>query len=801
MALLPIAAFLLAAPAFAATPRACAGGSSLGTFRIAVRRPKDPSGLPLKSVSVVPAGAHLVWNPVHIPVRLAGKAEIAALLVPSSDGDLIALKPRKAAIAEEWAMPKSPGVIALIFGPQGLNMGKVKSLVKRDQGLLTELADYAEQTSEVESLIQELADAEQTGGGADAALQGFSSQYGVALPKLNSKASSNQQATTLLNALMPSAKAYDPLAPQSTQMQQSGGLAASVAGLFFGSPVGLAAGGTVLFENLKTVLFPGTEFRSAFAQSADKDDLGLCTKNQAFKPRTHIAYLWAYRVPGFKEPAASLAGASRLPLGAKSAVKLTAAEGSTVKELQRARDWRITPVDGGAAIPVTVSVAGAADTIEIDLSKINAKPGDYRLSAIWDWDPLAVAGTLHLQPPGDFSHVRLAPGEQDRLVEGHGTVKVKLTGTDFEFVEKAAVEKAVARPAQPPETTFELPLGAREGEQDSIEVTIDTSARGSYRLLLTQADKLTHEIPFTVLPPNPKITNLPLLVNVGEARRPLRLEGSGLERVEAVSSEAGAISGGAAKQSWAGEIQLRPNVAAGQTFPLVLRVKGLESPVTVPDAIEIVGPRPRISSARKSAPGNLSIELREDELPAGTTVGLVLMAANLHDTARPKLDLNCATGELRKPMSLAPDEQNGGASLSFAGPGALYLSFDPGTVGYPGCRLTAVIQVEPEGRSDPIELGSVMRVPRLDEFTLTTEQLGPATYAGQLKGRDLEMVEKAGWDAEHGLPVESIPAPVPGDPSEQKLRIALPWPAPAPHAPLFVWLRGEHDGRKTAVTY
>ena len=63
------------------------------------------------------------------------------------------------------------------------------------------------------------------------------------------------------------------------------------------------------------------------------------------------------------------------------------------------------------------------------------------------------------------------------------------------------------------------------------------------------------------------------------------------------------------------------------------------------------------------------------------------------------------------------------------------------------------------------------------------------------------MIEKTGWDAEHGVPVESIPTPIPGDAARQTLRVVLPWPAPAPHAPLYVWLRGEAAGRKTTVVY
>jgi hypothetical protein len=73
---------------------------------------------------------------------------------------------------------------------------------------------------------------------------------------------------------------------------------------------------------------------------------------------------------------------------------------------------------------------------------------------------------------------------------------------------------------------------------------------------------------------------------------------------------------------------------------------------------------------------------------------------------------------------------------------------------------------------------------------------------GILKGRDLDVIEKTGWDARNGVRVDYVPEPVPGNnTSLQTIRIAVPWPAPAPHAPLYVWLRGEGEGRQTTLTY
>ena len=74
-------------------------------------------------------------------------------------------------------------------------------------------------------------------------------------------------------------------------------------------------------------------------------------------------------------------------------------------------------------------------------------------------------------------------------------------------------------------------------------------------------------------------------------------------------------------------------------------------------------------------------------------------------------------------------------------------------------------------------------------------------YSRLLEGHDLDVIDKTGWDAEHGVPVQAIPTPESSDPAGQTLRVVLPWPAPAPHAPLYVWLRGETVGRKTTVVY
>jgi hypothetical protein len=132
----------------------------------------------------------------------------------------------------------------------------------------------------------------------------------------------------------------------------------------------------------------------------------------------------------------------------------------------------------------------------------------------------------------------------------------------------------------------------------------------------------------------------------------------------------------------------------------------------------------------------------------------------------------------------------------------LFLSVDPGVVGLSGCQLAAIINTESAGSSDPTTLGRLIRLPHIEKFALTDEKLNSTLYAGVLTGMDLQVIEKTGWDGKTGYPVQGIPTPVPGsNTQEQTLKVGLPWPPPAPHAPIYVWLRGETSGRLTSVKY
>jgi hypothetical protein len=151
-----------------------------------------------------------------------------------------------------------------------------------------------------------------------------------------------------------------------------------------------------------------------------------------------------------------------------------------------------------------------------------------------------------------------------------------------------------------------------------------------------------------------------------------------------------------------------------------------------------------------------------------------------------------------QPVKLHVGEKQTSAQLVATGNDGWFLSLDPGAAGQSGCTLTAVMETEELGKSDPFTLGKVVRLPRIESFAMTDEK-SPDGFYGVLKGYDLDTIEKTGWDSRSGAAAPELPRPAAGEGSRQTLRIAMPWPSPTPKAPLFVWLRGEADGRATKV--
>jgi len=856
---------LISATARAVAPPPCLGGVSVSTFRLLLQPEGKGPALPLSSVNLIRAGDRLKYEPIHIPNPIKDKAQIAILIVPASalsceaanagaasagsatveqkggatpraeknkvkQKDLVVLEARPAKDPAQWAIPTQAAVVGVVFGPHGLDVKKVSSMVEKNQDLIPQLADYAQQTATVEALVQTLSQVEQSptyGTDLNSALRGFSAAYGVSVSKLDTGAPTDQQAAQLLGAVMPSLSTYDPLTSERTALlAQSTGLASAVAALFFGTPVGLAAGGAALFENLRIMVFPDTDFHAAFTQSIPSDGLALCSKDQKLKPRTRPAYLWMLRVPDVGAPTASLPETRCLPLGWKSTIKIACANPSQLKNLPRVRDWELVSAGHSAEVPVTVKLGEPDDSLELDLSKTSLPEGQYRLVAKWDWDPMEVQGDINLRPFADFSHARLSPDSEDRLVVGTGLVRVQLTGADFEFVNKVALvpsgKAAGSSPASallkddatlkaeglPKELSFTVPKGSSSGEQTTLDLDIDTAKlpAGSYCLKITQTNGSNHDLGLVIHPPNPTLSNLPLRANLGETHQTFTLEGTGMERIEGISSDSATwtLAPVAADAQNLRErmatLKLMPKAKKGDMLDASLKVLDLQSPLKIFDGVQVVGPRPKITGVNESSSQATDVALRQGEIAAGGPVSFSIQTENAG--SNPGFELSCANqGDAKKSLSLHPGERAGTAQLDFAGEGILFLSVDPGSVGRSGCQLEAMISADETGASQPYILGRVIRLPHIQKFVLTDQKKSGNLFLGSLTGQELQVIEKTGWDSQAGYPVQGIPVPAAGDPQNQTLQIELPWPPPSPRAPLYVWLRGETTGRITEAKY
>lgn len=793
-----------------AATNACPAGKPVTAFRLFVGPPESGVLLPIKGVNRIEEGDLLEYDPDATTIKMKG-AKIAILLAADlgkDAGHIAVLEVKPADAPAGWHVPVDASVVAVVYGPHGLSEGKINTLVKKNPELVEHLSDYVEQTSKVEALVQTLSNFQQSSPGSSnlqAALSGFSKQYGVALPALNSGTSSDQQAQQLLQALLP-ALASDPLAKTSVT-QQSTGLAASVATFFMGPQVGLAAGGAALLGQLHAALFPRAEFRSALGTMRGTSEISLCAKAEPVKAHTRVAYLWAVPVPNAKAPELSVKGAPRIPVGWKSSVEVKCASVSQLRLAVRARDWHLVSGATDVAVPVTVSVGPESDFLALDLTKVKLPAGNYHLAAKWDWTPMAIGGTVTVVNFADYSAAKVSAASRDRMVSGTGTVKVAIAGPDFEFLKSVSLVRA--RGDAPVERMpFSFGQDAAIGARTSITADLDTAhlAAGEYFVQMTQLNGGTDNVPVKVHPPNPTLAKLPIRVNLGEKQQTIELRGTSLGRIEKITSDEATWTLGPADgdAEAAGEreatVHLGLKAAKGLLIGAQVYVKGIHKPIPFEGVLRVAGPRPKIISARKSFATQGGVELRKKEIPENSEVSFAIQARNFD--YRSRLHLACQSEEdTRQAVNLTPGERKGADELDSSGEGMLFLSLNAGQIGSSGCALMAMLRDQQTGDSDPYFLGQIIRLPQIDKFTLTDQKVGDAQYEGILTGHDLQEITKTGWGGNTGVPVENIPTPVPGQAGGQTLVIAMPWPPPYPGAPLYVWLSGETKARATSVKY
>jgi hypothetical protein len=280
-------------------------------------------------------------------------------------------------------------------------------------------------------------------------------------------------------------------------------------------------------------------------------------------------------------------------------------------------------------------------------------------------------------------------------------------------------------------------------------------------------------------------------------RRRIELQGEGLDRITDLSAaglELRLEPAGEDARSRTVIVHASAALNAGTVRDLSMSVRDYAAPIILPAAIRVAQPRPAIRKVEPSLPAELPIALRAGELPAGVQVGAMFHVTR--EGEQPGLRLSCRDSSAT-PRRVTAGSAGDGLKLSPMQSGMYFLSFDPGL--WPGgCVLTAVLENQ-GGESEPFEVGRVVRTPQIDEFRLTDEQTGDGNWVGVLVGRDLELIGKTGWDHHSGMDVLGLPAPVASEGNRQALRVRVAWPSPTPRAPLYIWFRGEAEGRATTI--
>jgi len=795
-------------------PLTCPAGTPIGPVDLEVRSLKSPDPLPFQTIIHLSEGDTLLYKPI-----LKGKekriGEVALVMVPAKrsadEPMLIVTDPKPAGKPEEWSIPQTVTLAAFVYGPAGLSKKKVEGFLSQDDQLVAQLADYAEKTSQTEALLSALAE-NSSPAGMNAALSGFASQYGLSA-QIDRTAPPAVQAQTLFATMNPQLATYNPLASDTGQrLGQTASLATAAATLFFGSPIGLAAGGTAMLLDLRYIAFPGTVFRSSFAQPmpsakpatgtpASSPGVNLCGQRGALPPHTRAAYIWATRIPNAPTPIITIKESNYIPETLKTSIPVEVPD-QAWKYLQRARDWSLVS-DKGVKTKISVIKIGNQHSLEIDLNKAKITPGDYKLEGYWDWSDFSASGVIHVRPLSDFKNAKLLPASQDNLLAHTGKVAVTLSGDDFEFADKVELKKlgdefAVAEPLR-----FLLPVGPHKGPQDHMDIQIDTSGLdpGKYQLLISQDDSKAKPVTVAVLPNLPKIENLPVLLNQGVATQHFVLKGERLQLLSKLESpiadfQLSDTSPSGTERSLV--VSLKGDAKSGTSDPITAYLSDRTEPWKLPDAIQITGPLPAIASIKLSLPTGLAIALLPDEFPAGYMLTALLDVKNI----RPKsvLRLSCLEDVGAHP-ALTLGEQSAKSSLQQLSPDQLFLSYD--TSEFPaGCTLQGQIDNGQDGKSQPVELAHLRRLPSITSFTAEPAPPPPAidalrTY--ELRGMNLEMVEKVGWDANTPQSIPGLPTPIQGQGQMQSLMVSLPDP-PNPKATLYIWLRGETAGRATTIS-
>ena len=741
--------------AYATAEPLCPGGAAVAHFRLQVQRPGESRWLALETLNGLKKDDTVSYVPSDpLPGEDQSKAEVVLLVAPQEGQALLVLERKPALGRQQWKIPMDVAVVAFAYGPNGWRGDRLATLLRRDPEMLTQLAAYGARTAQVEELVDAMARKDPQN--MEAALRGLAAG-GAGGSRLDRNATVDQQTLTMLRTLNPALATYDPLATETkVRWQQTAGLAAAVAGLFLGNTVAVVGTSATLFLNLRTVAFPRTEFRSAMRREG-----ALCGKPGAGSG-VRFAYLWARRLPSGTVPSLALAETGHWAEGMPGAVAFT---GGT--ELGQVQKWRWVDADGS-----TVPVNGAVREGALHVTK-PPSPGTYTLAGDWDWQPMQAAGSVTVYAWPQWAAMGLEAASADALQAGKGRVRLRMTGADFQFVTRVDMESMTDRLAET--VAARLVPGKGPVREFDMEIDTDRLREGAHRILLTRSDGAKHSFAAMVHGELPEIKGLPLVIRQNGKPQRLQLSGERLGQIERLTIAGGSVEWTRAQRELL--VQLTPEVAMGAERELIAWVGGRNLPLRLPKAVRVLPAAVSVVSVQRAAPEPGSVELLDSEVEEGALVSVaVRLSGPLPADQVPTV--RCGTME----------------RAERTGPAEWFLVVKPEAKpqSKPGC----VVAVEMEPGGAEVALGKVIRRPELVGFVLTAESAGPGRFWGELTGKYLDRIERVGWNGEEGVTVAELPTG-----GGQKLRIAVPWPAPTPHAPLYVWLRGELIGRRTKATF
>src|SRR5579863_2215514 len=181
-----------------AAPMGCVGSAPVTSFRVTVQPPGNSTALLIRQVNNLPVGSRIAYRPLDLPADMKKDAKLTLVLVPDNpDGNVTVLEPKLAATAGEWVAPFTARIVLLVFAPQGLDEKRLTNLVTKDEALVATLADYADETSDLEAQLENARELEQEADEDDGR---------VARPNTPAE----QALYSLVRALNPADSGYDP---------------------------------------------------------------------------------------------------------------------------------------------------------------------------------------------------------------------------------------------------------------------------------------------------------------------------------------------------------------------------------------------------------------------------------------------------------------------------------------------------------------------------------------------------------------------------------------------------------------